>query len=297
MWRAEATSVIGNQLAKVAIALLVLDRTGSAAWSGATYGLMLLAPLLAGVVLTPLADRLPRREVLVASCVVQAGLVGVMTLPGVSVIVLAGAAVSVAGVQALYAAARAAVALDVLGAEHHKSGRTRLMVVREWGQLLGLATAAAVIGTIGPIAALLLDIASFLIAAALLWWGLRPRPSARTISAGAAARPKTSSVRMFARVLRQDRQARLMAILIVLIGFAAVPDGLAAPLVEQTHGPDGMVAVLLAADCVGVIIMGHWLERQSSDRQRRLVVPLALLCQAPLVAFFFQPPLLVAGGC
>jgi len=101
---------------------------------------------------------------------------------------------------------------------------------------------------------------------------------------------------MFVQVLREDRQARLMAILIVLVGFSTVPDGLAAPLVEQAHGPDGMVAMVLAADCVGVIIMGHWLERQSSARQRGLVVPLALLCQAPLLAFFFQPPLFIAVG-
>lgn len=296
LWHAEATSVIGNQLAKVAIALLVLDRTGSAAWSGATYGLMLLAPLVAGPMLAPLADRLPRREVMIASCLVQACLVAVMALPGASIIVLAAAAASVAGVQALYAAARGAVVLDVVGPEHHKSGRTRLMLVREWGQLLGLAATAVVIGVIGPTISLLLDVVSFLVAAALLRVGLRARPVARTISAGASASKHESSLRVFWRVLREDRQARLMAILVVLIGFAAVPDGLAAPLVEQAHGPEGMVAVLLAADCVGVIVMGHWLERQPPDRQRRLVVPLALLCQAPLVAFVFQPPLLVAVG-
>ncbi|MFJ5984416.1 MFS transporter [Lentzea sp. NPDC092896] len=296
LWYAEATSVVGNQLAKVAIALLVLDRTGSVAWSGAIYGLMLLAPLVAGPVLTPLADRLPRREVMIASCVVQAGLVTVMALPGVSVIVLAAAAAAVAGVQALYAAARGAVVLDVVGAEYHKSGRTRLMLVREWGQLLGLAATAAVIGVIGPTVALVLDAVSFLVAAVLLRCGLRSRTAARTIPAGAPTGKRASSSGTLWRVLREDRQARLMAILFVLIGFTAVPDGLAAPLVAQAHGPESMVAVLLAADCVGVIVMGHWLERQSSERQRRLVVPLALLCQAPLVAFAFQPPPLIAAG-
>jgi len=292
----ETASVIGNQLAKVAIALLVLDRTGSAAWSGVTYGLMLLAPLVAGPTLAPLADRLPRREVMIASCVVQAGLVTVLALPGTSVIVLAATAAALAGGQALYAAARGAVVLDVVGLDHHKSGRTALMLVREWGQLIGLGTAAAAIGAIGSAVALLLAAACFLIAAMLLRCGLRPRAAARTISAGAPAIDRASSLRTMRQVLRKDRQARLMAILFVLIGFTAVPDGLAAPLVDQAHGPAGMVAVLLAADCVGVIAMGHWLKRQSSARQRGLVVPLALLCQAPLIAFAFQPPPLIAAA-
>ena len=52
-----AVSVAGDQLARVALTVLVYGRTGSAAWAAATYALTFLPALLGGVLLGGLADR------------------------------------------------------------------------------------------------------------------------------------------------------------------------------------------------------------------------------------------------
>lgn len=59
LWAAFAQSVLGDQLARVALSLLVFERTESAGWTAATYALTSLPALLSGVLLSGLADRFP----------------------------------------------------------------------------------------------------------------------------------------------------------------------------------------------------------------------------------------------
>lgn len=298
MWVAEAMSVAGDQLAKVSLSVLVYQRTGSAAWSGVAYALTLLPPLVTGPTLSPLADRLPRREVMVACCLVQAVFVAVMALPGVPLAVLAVAIAAVAGVAAPFKAAQGAIVLDILGAERNKAGRAKLTVIRETGQLVGLAGAAAVVGGIGTTAALVLDVVSFLAAAVLIRLGVRARPAAQS-TLSEQARAETGSPM---RLLLADRPVRLLSGLLLLLGLTAVPDGVIVPLAEQSGAPSWAVGPLLAADCVGIILGARWVGARTPDRQRALIAPLALLSVAPLALFVLRPSpvfigaLLVASG-
>lgn len=298
MWVAEAMSVAGDQLAKVSLSVLVYQRTGSAAWSGVAYALTLLPPLVTGPTLSPLADRLPRREVMVACCLVQAVFVVVMTLPGVPLAVLAVAIAAVAGVAAPFKAAQGALVLDVLGVEHNKAGRAKLTVIREGGQLVGLAGAAAVVGGIGTTTALVLDVVSFLAAAVLIGFGVRARPAPRSTLPD-QARAETGSP---LRLLLSDRPVRLLSGLLLLLGFTAVPDGVIVPLAEQSGAPSWAIGPLLAADCLGIILGARWVTTRTPDRQRALIAPLAMLSVAPLALFVLRPSpvfigaLLVASG-
>lgn len=52
LWSAELLSVGGDPLPRVALAVLVYGRTGSAAWAAATYALTFLPALLGGVLLS-----------------------------------------------------------------------------------------------------------------------------------------------------------------------------------------------------------------------------------------------------
>src|SRR3954453_11272221 len=67
LWTAEVLSVAGDQLARLGLAVVVLQRTGSPAWSAVVYALTFLPALAGGVVLGPLADRFPRRSVMVVA--------------------------------------------------------------------------------------------------------------------------------------------------------------------------------------------------------------------------------------
>src|ERR1700716_4242563 len=82
LWLAEAVSIAGDQLAKVALALAVYARTGSALWSGVVYALSFLPALAGGLGPGQVADRYPRRTVMVVGAVLQAIFVSVMSVPG-----------------------------------------------------------------------------------------------------------------------------------------------------------------------------------------------------------------------
>jgi hypothetical protein len=59
LWSAELLSIAGDQLARVALSILVFTATGSATLTGLTYALTFAPSLLGGIFLTGLADRSP----------------------------------------------------------------------------------------------------------------------------------------------------------------------------------------------------------------------------------------------
>jgi MFS family permease len=77
LWLAELVSTGGDQIARVALSVLVFVRTGSAALSAFTFALTFL-PALIGPVLGGLADRYPRREVMVVSALSRGVVMAVM---------------------------------------------------------------------------------------------------------------------------------------------------------------------------------------------------------------------------
>ncbi len=90
LWLAEVQSLIGDQLTIVALAILVYDRTGSALLSAVVYSLTFLPALAGGLGLSQLADRYPRRTVLVVSSLIQGMLIAIMAIPGTPLALLCG---------------------------------------------------------------------------------------------------------------------------------------------------------------------------------------------------------------
>src|SRR3954452_25160812 len=84
LWAAELLSVAGDQLARLALAVLVFARTSSARLTALTYALTFIPAVLGGALLSGLADRFSRRRILVVADLVRAGLAGAMALPGLS---------------------------------------------------------------------------------------------------------------------------------------------------------------------------------------------------------------------
>src|ERR1700712_716707 len=83
LFTAHLLSLLGDQLARVALAVLVFSRTGSALLTALVYALGFLPAVVAGPLLSPLADRWPRRELMIGCDLVRAVLVAGMALaPG-----------------------------------------------------------------------------------------------------------------------------------------------------------------------------------------------------------------------
>ena len=90
LWLAQILSVLGDQLARVALTLLVYDRTRSPLLAAVTFAASVLPVFVGGLVLSPLADRLPRRAVMIACDLARMVLVLIMAIPGVPLPVLVG---------------------------------------------------------------------------------------------------------------------------------------------------------------------------------------------------------------
>ena len=186
LWAAELCSILGDQLARVGLAVLVYGRTGSAAWTAATYALTFLPALAGGVLLGRLADRYRRRELMMVADLARAGLLGVMALPGVPLWLLCVLLVVVVTLGAPHSAAQGALLPDVLGSRFEAGSAVR-QITSQSAQLAGFGLGGAALTVVSPSVALAADALTFAASAALVRFGLRDRPVAAAPGSTAAA--------------------------------------------------------------------------------------------------------------
>jgi MFS family permease len=91
IWLAEFASVAGDQFARVALTVLVYERTQSPLLTALTYAVSYLPWLVGSLFLSDLADSLPRRDVMVGADLGRMLLVAAMTLPAAIVVAGSGA--------------------------------------------------------------------------------------------------------------------------------------------------------------------------------------------------------------
>jgi MFS family permease len=287
LWFAEAQSVAGDQLAKVALMILVYNRTGSAWWSAAVYALTFLPALVGGLGLSQLADRFRRRNVMVGCALVQAGLVGLMAIPGMSIGVLCGLVVGVTLAQAPALAAQNAATRELFtdDATYLRSQDLR-GITSNTLMLLGLAGGGLLVVGVGTSWALAIDAVTFLVSAVVVGFWVKPRPVAGSKEDGWFGA---------ARWVFGDRRMRVLITLSWLVGLAVIPEGLAAPLARELGGGDVAVGLLLAADplgfIVGAFVLSHYV---SAETRRRMIGVLATASLVVLIGFALRPSLLLA---
>lgn len=294
LWTASLFSIAGDQLARVALSILVFDRTQSAAWTALTYALTMLPNLVSGVLLSGLADRFPRRTVMVVSDLVRAGLVGLMAIPGTPLVLVAGLLVLVQLAEPPFAAAQGALLPEVLG-ERYEDGQSVHLVTHQAGLLAGFAGGGVVVALLGTSGALAVDAATFALSAVLLRFGLKARPAPQKVERTGWAREMTlwwGQIRDGARLVWTDRKLRALMLLGWLALFSVVPEGLAAPFAAQIGVGAAAVGLLLAADPAGMIV-GAFALRFLPSRARWLGV-LAVFTSLPLLGYLLAPNLVFA---
>jgi MFS family permease len=82
LWAAQVLSVGGDQLARVALTVLVYAHTGSALLAAVAYAASIAPQFLGGLLLSGLADRWPRRSVMIVCDLARAPLAALMALSG-----------------------------------------------------------------------------------------------------------------------------------------------------------------------------------------------------------------------
>jgi predicted MFS family arabinose efflux permease len=226
---------------------------------------------------------------MVACQLISAVLVAVMAIPEMPLVLLGGLLFVVILVESPFLAARASLLVDVLPDDRYvlASGLGQLTI--QGTQVLGFALGGLLLTVVGAPDALLLDAASFLVAAALVQFFVRHRGSAATAEdLGGSWR----RIREGARVAFGDPRLRGLVLLAWLSFFWVVPEALAAP---YGKGDPTAIGLLLAAQPTGTVIGGLALTRLVRPAVRlQLMGALALLASLPLLFFAFTPPLPVA---
>jgi MFS family permease len=290
LWGAQLASVIGDQLARVALAVLVFDRTGSAGLSALTYALTFLPDVVGGPLLSGLADRFQRRQVMIVCDIARAVLVGLMAIPGQSLWVLCGLLFVVQLFAAPFQAARAALLPTILTGDKYVLASSVSNVTAQLAQLAGFVTGGTLVALFGAGQALGVDAVTFAISALFIWIGVRDR----ALASEAAERPGWwSSIVAGARLVWADRRLRYLIVLACVSGFYVTVEGLAAPYAAAVGGGPMAVGLLLAANPAGQVIGMLVLTRLEPVLRLRLLGPLSIGSCVPLIACVARPGLAV----
>ncbi|MCC5580243.1 MFS transporter [Microtetraspora sp. AC03309] len=293
LWLGQGMSLLGDQLAQVALAILVYNRTQSALATASVYALTYLPPIVGGPLLAGLADRYPRRRIMLACDVLRAGLVAVTAIPGMPFGALCGLVFCVVLLSAPFSAARAALLPEVLEGDRYVVGSALQNVTNQAVQMLGFAAGGAVIAGLGPYRALALDAATFLGSALVIVAGVRRRGS----PARSGGRPSMwTMTRAGGRLVFGERRLRTLVLFAWLCGFYVLPEGIAVPyameLDDGTLPVPAVAGLLMAAMPTGTVIGAFVFSRFVAPSARlRAMGWMAMLTCAPLIVCAMRPPL------
>jgi len=294
LWLAQVLSVGGDQLARVAVTLLVFSQTQSPLLAAIAFAASVVPWFIGGLALSGLADRWPRRRVMIACDLIRAVLVAAMALPGLPVAARIGLLFLVTMVGAPFMSARAALYPDILTGEHYVLGTAVTLTTLQFAQVVGFAAGGAVVALVGVRAALLADAVTFLVSALISWLWVRPRP-VLTTGPGQPVPAGDPGVRAGLRLVFSSPALLVPMLLGWLAAFYNAPEGIAAPLAHELGGGDVAMGLILAAGALGASVGAVAFGRLAGPRQRlRWMNRLAAMSCAMLILFVFRPPLPLA---
>lgn len=287
----------GDQLARVALTVLVYARTASALLAAVTFVASVLPMFVGGVTLGGLADRFPRRTVMITCDLARCALVLLMVVPGMPVPALVVLLVLVTLASGPFAAARSATLPDVLDGEKYVLGQTVTLTTSQFAQVIGFGAGGAVVGFLGTGTSLVIDAMTYVLSAVIvrLWVRHRGRPRGEAgdgTAPGGGAVAGDGGLWNVARVVFGTRALRLPMFFGWLAAFYNAPEGVAAPLAAGMRGGAATVGVILAAQVLGetfgMLVIGRLLPPAA---RRRWMGPLAVATCAVLTVFAAGPGL------
>jgi MFS family permease len=280
----QTVSNVGSWMQKMAQAWLMLELTDSGFWLGLVLAAQQLPTLFFATWGGVLADRHPKRTILVWTAVagaVPALLLGVLSfgdhLATWSVLVIAlGAGL----VDAFEKPARQAFPSELVGPEHLANAVTLSNVVQNTGKAVGPAIAGLLIALVGLPWTFLINAASF---AAVIWAALAMDPGKlqvheRAVRARGQVREALSYVWHTPRLLGP-------VMLLAVTGLLAYNFQLMLPLLarEGFDGDASLAGNMLSAQGIGSVIGGLGLAGILAPTLRRVVLA-AMLLGASLAA-------------
>ena len=269
---ADGLSTVGDQIARIAVALLVLERSGSAFAASATYACSYLTWLLGGPFLTAVADRYPRRRVMIVCDLLRAVLIGALAVPGTPLWVVFAVLVVVGLLAPPFDAARSSLCADLLAGEQYVVGNALLNAVVQAAQLLGFVAGGALVLALGVEGALLVDAGTFALSAWLLVALVREREHGPREPESGTTRLREAAAGF--TLLRRTPRLRVLLCWGLLSAAAVIaPEGLAVAIARE-DGRGALAAGVLTAAVPAGFLIGTWLVLRLPPERREALLPL-----------------------
>lgn len=290
LWASYVLSAAGDRLALVALTLLVYDRTRSPLLAAVAFAAGTLPYVIGALFLSGLADRFPRRAVMVACDVIRAVLVAAMLLPRMPLDVLVVLLYAVTAVQPPFDAARSAILRDMVQAERYALAAATLQSTFRVIIVAGAVAGGLVVAFLGARPALGVDVATFVVSAALVQFGVNTRPAAAKSGSNALLQLSGG-----VRVVFGDRALRTLLMLGWLAAFYEIPGGIAAPYAARLGGGPVAAGLLIAASQIGAAVATPFFTKRIGPLTRlKWMGPMAVCACGSLVFTAARPDLAVS---
>ncbi len=297
LFAARAVSFFGTNLAPIAVAFAVLGLTNSASDVGLAFAAWTLAQISTLLVGGVVADRLPRRRVMIASdaanfCV-RAAMGSLLLAGSMDVRVLIGLQAVGGAATAFYSPASSGLVPQVVAAEQLQQANGFMSIARYAAFPLGAAVGGTIVATIGPGWALLLDGGTYAASVLLLTRMRLPE------------RARLGSAPNFVRELREGWQAftehvwvwltTLWISLYFLITYA--PFFVLGPYVAKRDlGGASAWAVVVTGEALGSLAGGLVALRLRPNRVLAVLAPLFTTTALQCVLLAVHAPVAAIGA-
>jgi MFS family permease len=290
IWAAATISYVGDFVGLGALLLAGYERSGGhVLGSAAVFGVQAVPAFAVSAGIGPWLDRIPRRNGLLALCLIGAAAVSLPIVLSGLWPVLAAAAI-IGGARTAFNSIRTGAVADGMRREVRGRLFALLTVSNQVSEVLGYIVGSAVALTIGAKPALAADAATFVVAALVLS-GLRlPAPS--------RSRQRASMSTGIRTIFGDRTLAALVPVLWVGLSIAAVPQTLAATaLIKSDRGwVPAALAAMAAGQAIAATAVGRTRLSEHVLGQFRYITLCGLAFLLTAAGLRIDPLLLVAGN-
>lgn len=251
---AQLISGLGDWAGRLALAVLVFDRSASAWWAAAVTVVSLLPWLGPGQLLATFADRFGRVRIMVAADVARAGLFAIMLIPQPVWLLLIWAFLAGLCVPP-FVGARASAMVEVTEPKLYPSAIALSGVLSQAEILLGYAAGGLFVALAGARAALAVNAFTFLVSA----WMLRSLRGTSASTPNSRSTVGWAGVVAGVQVWRNDPIcARALLLFVGTSAFMILPEALVVPFTADIGVSEefvGAFAALIAIGSIAGIVM------------------------------------------
>jgi MFS family permease len=275
LFTADVASRVGSQLGKFALAALVYYKTQSLAATAATFAVTYLPGIIGGPILSTLADRLPRKPLLVTCDLIRASLMVWIAVVNMPIWLALAILLLVELVKVPFSSARMAILADIFEGPRFVAGNALVGASQQAVQVIGFGFGAVLVAQLGPQFALVLDTCTYVLSALLIGTLVRRRPAPKSTEPGKFPNLLKDTAVGIRVVHETGRMPTLFWLLFLGPTVLATAEGLAIPYADLLDA-NQLAGIFLAATPAGTVIGLSVVGRMSQRTREKVLIPFSM---------------------